>query len=258
MRKIKTPILPVNKDIKNVKKLFKAIMITLLKAIGLLIKNILYIGYLLVYNFDNLIAKLFNKLPRLIKVGIVYILVGLSILNFVDIGTTEATKEVKETKKEIAIVVEEKVEITEKDLTELEVVEQEEIIEENICKLSEIECKIYDEAINQGLSEEQAYIALSISKHETGKWTSSLFKNNNNLGGIYNSSAKRFYSYSTQEEGIKSFIKLLKNGYFGKGLNTIEKIGAKYCPVGAANDPNNLNINWVPKVTKYYNEYLGK
>lgn len=255
MKKIKK--VELNKDIKNVKGLFKAIIITLLKAIGLLIKNLLYIGYVLVYNFNNLIAKIFNKLPRLAKVTTIYLLVGLSTLNFVDIDKTQATKEVKETTKEVAIVETKEEVIEQEELEEVEKVEQK-IEEENICKLSEIECKIYDEAINQGLNDEQAYIILAISKHETGKWTSSLFINNNNLGGIYNSSARKFYTYETQDKGITAMVSLLKNGYFNKGLDTIEKIGARYCPVGAKNDPKGLNKNWVPNVTKYYTEYLGK
>lgn len=255
MKKIKK--VELNKDIKNVKGLFKAIIITLLKAIGLLIKNLLYIGYVLVYNFNNLIAKIFNKLPRLAKVTTIYLLVGLSILNFVDIDKTQATKEVKETTKEVAIV-ETKEEIIEKEeVEEVEEVEKE-IEEENICKLSEIECKIYEEAINQGLNDEQAYLIIAISKHETGKWTSNVFKNKNNFGGIYSSKAKTFYTYKTQDDGIKAMVSLLKNGYFNKGLDTIEKIGSKYCPVGAKNDPKGLNKNWVPSVTKYYTEYLGK
>jgi hypothetical protein len=253
MKKIKK--VELNKDIKNVKGLFKAIIVTLFKAIALLIKNIMYIGYLLIYNFNNLIAKIFNKLPRLIKVGIVYTLVGLSILNFVAIDKTQATKEIKETTKEVAIVENKEETIEQNELQELEKVEQE-VEEENICKLSEIECKIYEEAMNQSLTEEQAYMVLAISKHETGHWKSSLFRNNNNLGGIYNSREKKFYTYETQDKGITAMVSLLKNGYFNKGLDTIEKIGARYCPVGAKNDPKGLNKNWVPNVTKYYNEYF--
>ena len=196
----------------------------------------------------------------MIEVSIIYLLVGLSILNFINVDNTQATKEIKENKKEIAIAETKQEIIKQEELKELEEVEkiEQETEEKNICKLSEIECKLYNEAIKQGLNNEQAYIILAISKHETGYWRSNLFINNNNLGGIYNSSAKKFYSYETQEKGITAMVALLKNGYFNKGLDTIEKIGAKYCPVGAKNDPKGLNKNWVPNVTKYYTEYLGK
>lgn len=65
-------------------------------------------------------------------------------------------------------------------------------------------------------------------------------------------------SYSSFDEGLDAFVSLLKNRYFNKGLTTIEKIQPVYCPVGAKNDPNNLNKYWSANVTKYYNEYLNK
>jgi hypothetical protein len=124
------------------------------------------------------------------------------------------------------------------------------------CSLSKIECKIYNRAIELGMTHDQALITLSISKHETGKWTSNAFKNKNNFGGVMKKGS--LANYKTQEEGLDAFITLLKNYYFGQGRNTIKKIGEKYCPVGAKNDPNNLNKNWVPKVTHYYEQYLEK
>ena len=108
------------------------------------------------------------------------------------------------------------------------------------------------------MTHEQAILLVAISKHETGNWTSYNFKNKNNLGGLYNGSKGTFYSYESLESGIEAFVNLLKNRYFGKGLNTIEEIGNVYCPVGASNDPNGLNKHWIPKVSQYYNNYLGK
>jgi predicted metal-dependent phosphoesterase TrpH len=137
----------------------------------------------------------------------------------------------------------------------------EKIVEEtkNTCQLStEIECQIYNKAIEKELTHEQAILLVAISKHETGNWTSYNFKNKNNLGGLYNGSKGTFYSYESLESGIEAFVNLLKNRYFGKGLNTIEEIGNVYCPVGVSNDPNGLNQHWIPKVSQYYNNYLGK
>ena len=107
------------------------------------------------------------------------------------------------------------------------------------------------------MTHEQAILLVAISKHETGNWTSDLYKNNNNFGGIYNGREEKFYSYKSKEEGLQAFVNLLKNNYFGKGLKSIEEIGNKYCPVGASNDPKGVNVNWIPKVTQYYNNYLG-
>jgi len=33
-------------------------------------------------------------------------------------------------------------------------------------------------------------------------------------------------------------------------------LGSKYCPIGADNDPNNLNQHWVKNVTYYYNQIV--
>ena len=123
----------------------------------------------------------------------------------------------------------------------------------NKCELSDIECKIYDKAIEVGLTKEQAYILLAISKHETGRWTSNAFVNKNNLGGIMGRDGLRVYD--TLDEGIEAFANLLKRRYFEQGLDTIEKIQPVYCPIGASNDPYNKNQYWLSSVTQFYNEY---
>ena len=56
------------------------------------------------------------------------------------------------------------------------------------------------------------------------------------------------------DKGIDFFVSNLKNNYIDMGLDTIELIQPKYCPIGAANDPKGLNKYWVGGVTKYYNE----
>jgi hypothetical protein len=68
--------------------------------------------------------------------------------------------------------------------------------------------------------------------------------------------ATQIKNYETYEQGLTDFVSILKNYYFDLGLNTIEQIGAKYCPVGAKNDPNGLNKNWVSGVSTFYNNYL--
>lgn len=68
----------------------------------------------------------------------------------------------------------------------------------------------------------------AIAKLETGNFTSSLFKNNNNPGGIKSGSG--WAKYDTEFQGIMEMARLLKKNYIDKGLNTPEKIGPKYCP----------------------------
>lgn len=125
--------------------------------------------------------------------------------------------------------------------------------EEYKCTLQhETACKIKKKAEEYGVDWK---MAVSISAWETGYWTSSLYHNNKNIGGLY---CKEFLKYNTLDEGIEAFVSNLKRNYYDKGLNTIEKIGAKYCPVGASNDPTGLNKNWIPGVTKIYNSLEGE
>ena len=49
---------------------------------------------------------------------------------------------------------------------------------------------------------------------------------------------------------VNSAIKRYKSD--SKGMEFIPFLGMTYCPVGAANDPNGLNKNWVPNVRRFY------
>lgn len=226
----------------------------LIKALALVIAQIIKIFYLIIKAFNNLNAKLFMKLPRLAKVIIIYTLIGLSIFSFEkprvlvkEVLSSSIIEQVETLQNEIDNLL---MQIKEKDneIARLKV----------IAKLNDIEKSIYNKAIENELTHEQAILLVAISKHETGNWTSELYKNSNNFGGLYNGKEEKFYSYSNKEQGLQAFVNLLKNNYFGKGLKSIEEIGNKYCPVGASNDPKGVNVNWIPKVTLYYNNYLGK
>ena len=226
----------------------------LIKAFALLIAQIAKMIYLIIKAFNNLNAKLFMKLPRLLKVAIIYTLIGLSIFAFEkprvlvkEVLSSSIVEQVETLQNEIDNLLMQ-IKAKDNEIARLKV----------IAKLNDIEKSIYNKSIESELTHEQAILVVAISKHETGNWTSSLYKNNNNFGGIYNSKEKKFYSYESNEKGLQAFVNLLKNNYFGKGLNTIEEIGSKYCPVGAENDPTGVNQHWVPKVTQYYNNYLGK
>lgn len=243
---------------KNKKKLtFKRIIKITLRNTIYLIVAIAYLIFLLFKTINKLVIKAFKKLPRYLQIALIYTLIIGNLPNLLAVYNTISnleinTKALATNVNEIALI--EKVE-------NIEIVETTEIVEEtkNTCQLStEIECKIYNKAIEKELTHEQAILLVAISKHETGNWTSYNFKEKNNLGGLYNGSKGTFYSYESLESGIEAFVNLLKNRYFGRGLNTIEEIGNVYCPVGATNDPNGLNVNWIPKVTLFYNLYLGK
>ena len=66
----------MKKETKTILEILK----DLLKGIFNLELHLIKIIYLIIKNIDTLIAKLFNKLPRLIKVLIIYSLIGLSVL----------------------------------------------------------------------------------------------------------------------------------------------------------------------------------
>jgi len=79
-----------------------------------------------------------------------------------------------------------------------------------------------------------------------------------NLLGSYNAwgwgPGKNFPNFKT---AINSVASGLSSGYIKQGRTTIPQIAAKWAPVGAGNDPNNLNANWVGNVSKYYTDLGG-
>lgn len=236
---------------KNKKVYKKNLLLRFLKEIlkdsVILGVGIIYLIYSIVKWINNLIVKIFMAMPRIVRVGLIYGLIGIAIYGNVNVKTV--VKEiVKEEELTITFKPEEKVSVEEKKQETVE-------LSQEMCHLGEIECKIYNKSIEYGLSREQAFIVVSISRHETGKWTSKAFLEKHNLGGIMCSTGLR--QYGSLDEGIDAFVSLLKNKYFDRGLDTIEKIQPVYCPIGASNDPKGLNQHWLPMVTKYYNEYMG-
>lgn len=237
-----------NKDkykVKNKKKLNKNVK-EFFKSIIAFVVGFVYLIYVIVESINKFVCKMFMKMPKIARILIIYTLIGLAIY-----GQVYQKVIIKE------VVVEEELKITVEDKREDNNVEASKpTSNEQNTKLNGIALKIYEKALEQGLNSNQAYILVAISRHETGNWTSNAFKTKNNFGGIMCNTGLR--AYNTQEDGLNAFVKLLKDYYFGLGLNTIEQIGAKYCPVGATNDPLGVNVYWVPNVTKYYNEYVSK
>lgn len=236
------------KDLHILKGLVVGLKTCIIEIVQLIVKVVYYI----IRNIDNGVAYLYMKLPRLAKVGIIYLMIILSTIGIFSMVPKNVDTKVIQTN--VSNIVE-KVETTEQ-VEETETTEQVAIVEQTnaTCKIdNETACYIYNSAIEYGLEHNQALLVVAISRHETGGWSSSLYVNNNNFGGLYNSSAKKFFSYETKEDGLNAMLNTLSKSYFNKGLTTIESIGAKYCPVGA-ND-NGTNQYWVGSVTKIYNQY---
>lgn len=218
------------------------------KILKIIIRNIIYfvVGlvsaiYFFLKKANSIIENLFSKLPRIIKVLLIYILV----FNF---GHSIYTLIPKEKELEISIGNI----ITESIPVEFTVEEE----KEEVCIFDNVSCKISSRGKEMGFSEEQILISIAISKHETGRYTSYAFTELNNVGGMMCNSG--LISYDSLESGIDAFLTNLKNNYFDIGLDTLEKIQPKYCPIGADNDPNGLNKYWLSGTQKMYSELLGK
>ena len=92
----------------------------------------------------------------------------------------------------------------------------------------------------------------AISMHETGNGRSKAVHEKLNVAGMMGKNGLK--SYSSLEESIFDMARNLRENYINKGKNTIAAIGAKYAPIGVANDPTGLNNYWVSGVSKFYNE----
>ena len=244
-----------NKIIRRIKKLgFKGII---KEFLDLIIKNTVYLVvglayaiYLLIRAFDDLVAKWFMKLPRLIKVVMIYSLVinlGLDVYSLVE--PVKEFIEIYNTEEKVSVIT--PLELKSEEVPTLTETTQNETKEEEVkeCFLDhETACKIKNKAEEYGIDWK---IAVSISKWETGNFTSNLYFNKNNVGGMYCNGS--FLSYATLDEGIEAYVSNLKKLYFDMGLDTLEEIQKKYCPIGAKNDPNGLNKNWLGGVAKIYN-----
>ncbi len=87
-------------------------------------------------------------------------------------------------------------------------------------------------------------IALAIARLETGHFTSKAYTEYNNVGGMsYNEVPIK---YDSLEDGIEAFVSNLA-GYKAKGLDTVEEIGEKWCPVNYD--------NWVSIVNQIMEEH---
>jgi peptidoglycan LD-endopeptidase CwlK len=95
---------------------------------------------------------------------------------------------------------------------------------------------------------------IAISKHETGNWTSKVFQTKNNAMGI--SDKHGAIAMPSYDESIRKMAAGLASptGYY-KRCKTLADIAKVYAPVGAANDPGELNAYWPKSVAKFWAEF---
>lgn len=100
------------------------------------------------------------------------------------------------------------------------------------------------------------FLVVAIVCHETGagKARNSSLYSHNNVGGFF-ANGKLIY-YKTVEQSISAMCSHLKTYYIDRGLTTIDRIGAVYCPVGI-ND-HGTNKYWVPNVTNNFVKLMNE
>lgn len=238
----------IKEYLKSILRAFLSILRDLSELLVYLIVLTIKFAYRLVFKFDSIVAKIFMKLPRPTKAIIIYVLILTFVLDFTGIIQDKKIFSIKKVDNVKLAYVEPKQEERQEETIK-------EVKQELTCNYDEISCKIYNKAKEIGMNEEQTLISIAISRWETGNYTSKAFKEKNNVGGMMCSS--ELINYSSLDEGIEKFLINLKNNYFDIGLDTIEKIQKKYCPIGAKNDPNGLNKHWLGGVTNLYNELKG-
>ena len=200
------------------------------------------------YRRKKEINKVWVKAKKALIIFFIGFMCGLVYSNLFIGSDLIAKAETNENKEVIQIDQEEEKSLKTQKNAELESLEK---IEElsNECTLDEVSCKIKKAAQDYGVDWR---LAVAISMHETGNYTSKAFNELNNVGGNFRNGS--LMVFEDLDKGIDFFISNLKNNYIDMGLDTIELIQPKYCPIGAANDPKGLNKYWVGGVTKYYNE----
>ena len=97
-------------------------------------------------------------------------------------------------------------------------------------------------------------LATAITYQETGCLSSYAFlKKHNYLGMMAHGEV---ISYANFDAGAIAAIKQLKK-YQLMNLTTIQKVQSVHAPIGAFNDPTQLNQHWINSVTYFYEDCLN-
>ncbi|CAJ1315911.1 peptidoglycan DD-metalloendopeptidase family protein [Paenibacillus nuruki] len=96
----------------------------------------------------------------------------------------------------------------------------------------------------------------AIAIQESGNGTSPLAVNKNNIGGMRDGK-NGWQKFDSIEDGIEAMARNLKKNYVDQGVDTIEAVQHKYAPIGAKNDPDNMNNDWSKGVVSIANGLIG-
>lgn len=94
------------------------------------------------------------------------------------------------------------------------------------------------------------YVVTAIMIHETGRGTSRMARECNNVAGQKGapSCMGSYKGYPSIDDGIRGAIDNLYKNYYARGLNTVEKIGPKYAE----------SSTWVSMINGYINSIRNK
>lgn len=103
---------------------------------------------------------------------------------------------------------------------------------------------VYDIAIYEATKDTvvDPYLAIAISRLETGHYTSRAFVNGHNFGGMTGS--KGVMSFSSFSVGLDKYVNMLER-YYNRGMDTADKMRSTYCPP---------NEKWADVVNDIYDE----
>jgi hypothetical protein len=66
------------------------------------------------------------------------------------------------------------------------------------------------------------------------------------------------YKTTTPRQACKNTIRHALKDFTGEEKDFISFLGGRYAPRFVANDPKDLNKNWIPNVTKFYEKEVSK
>ena len=92
---------------------------------------------------------------------------------------------------------------------------------------------------------------------EIDKLANAIYKAENSKAHPYGILAK--YKHTTPRQACINTINHALRDYPKDSFTDYEFIvflGGRYCPIGASNDPTNLNKNWIPNVWKFYQQEM--
>lgn len=101
-----------------------------------------------------------------------------------------------------------------------------------------------------------AFLA-AVVNNESGHGTSNAARTKNNVAGIMSKSSgfTKLATFNSVDECLEALAKNIKKNYVDKGLVTVSQIHAKYCPIGASNDPTGMNGGWGKNVASMMDKY---